>query len=472
MWGGRFQGELAADAARLNASLPFDQRLAVYDILGSLAHAQMLAKQHILQDRDAQAILSGLQVLLEEARAGTLSLREEDEDIHMNVERLLTQRIGEVGGRLHTGRSRNDQVALDMHLYVRDQLLAVAGWVLDVAEGLAMKGDVYPDAIVPGYTHLQHAQPVLWRHHLLAYSWMLLRDAQRLLEAFARSNVSPLGAGALAGSTFPLDRRFVADALGMDGIYPNSLDAVSDRDFVVEAIFANTLCLVHLSRFCEEVVLWSSSEFGFLELDDAYATGSSMMPQKKNPDLAELIRGKVGRLCGDLVALLTTLKGLPLAYNKDLQEDKEPLFDAFDTLLAVLPVLVGMVGSLQLNVERAATAVANDFSNATDLADFLTQRGMPFRQAHAIVGQLVQRALHEGKRLRDLPLSAFQAASPLFDDTLYEWLDPVHVVAQRQTEGGTAPQQVERQRVQFQEQVALLRQQLTDARQRATVKIS
>lgn len=438
LWGGRFTEATIAEVDAFTASIGFDARLAAADIRGSIAHARMLGQAGIIPDRDAEKIVLGLEDLLREATAGTLTFRVEDEDIHMNVERLLTERIGAVAGKLHTARSRNDQVATSMHLFMRSAVSEVLQEIRALQVTLVEQAERNIDVIIPGYTHLQRAQPVLLAHHLLAYFWMLERDADRMESTLQRMNLLPLGAGALAGTTFPIRRELVAAELEFDGLYQNSLDAVSNRDYLLEFLSNASICIMHLSRFSEELVLWSSEEFGYIELADRYCTGSSMMPQKKNPDVPELVRGKTGRVYGHLIALLTVMKGLPLAYNKDLQEDKEGVFDTLDTLLPALRIFRGMISTWTIHSQRLEMAFDRDFSAATDLADELARRGLPFRQAHAVVGQLVQRALSRGVGLADLSVEDFQELSPLFDERVHDLLQLRHVVDSRSAVGGTA----------------------------------
>lgn len=442
LWGGRFTKSNERLVEQYTASIGFDQLLAEEDIAGSLAHVAMLGKQEIIGADEAETIAAGLKAVLESIRAGEHTFDVADEDIHMSVERALIEQIGPVGGKLHTGRSRNDQVATDMHLYVRSQTVTMVKLLHALQEALVGQAKANIDTILPGYTHLQRAQPILLAHHLMAYVWMFQRDISRLQDSLKRVNLLPLGAGAIAGTTFPIDRQFVAAQLGFDGVYPNSMDAVSDRDFVVEFLSISALIMTHLSRLCEEFVLWMSTEFGFVELDDAFCTGSSMMPQKKNPDVAELVRGKTGRVYGNLIGLLTVLKGLPLTYNKDMQEDKEGIFDTVATLDGALRLMAPMIATMKVNAGRMKAAVAADFSNATDLADYLVRRGLPFRQAHEVVGKTVLYAIQQGKFLLDLTLAEFQQFSPLIDNRVYGRLDPVAVVGARYSEGGTAKPQV------------------------------
>ena len=443
LWGGRFTKPTNQLMDEYTASIRFDQKLAAYDIEGSLAHVEMLKACKIIPAGDADKIAEGLQIVLKKIESGEAELTEEHEDIHMNVEKLLIEEVGTVGGKLHTGRSRNDQVALDMRLYLRDAIGTIIQLLIDVERALISQAKANLDTVMPGYTHLQRAQPVLFGHHMMAYVFMFQRDVERLTDSLKRVNKSPLGAGALAGTTFPIDRQFVAERLGFDGICENSLDAVSDRDFVVEFLSNASLIAMHLSRLCEEFVQWSSAEFNFIELDDSFTTGSSMMPQKKNPDVAELVRGKTGRVYGHLMGMLTTLKGLPLAYNKDMQEDKEGMFDTFETLKGALALFAPMIETMQVKQENMYQAVTNDFSNATDLADYLVEKGMPFRESHAIVGQVVLNCIQNGKYLLDLTLDEFKSFSELIDVDIFDVLRPETVVNARDVAGGTARKRVE-----------------------------
>lgn len=442
LWGGRFEKSTNKLVEEYTASIQFDQQLVIEDILGSLAHVRMLGEQGIILKQEADQITVGLKKILESAHDGKLTFSIHDEDIHMNIERLLSEDIGELSGKLHTGRSRNDQVALDMHMYLRRKVLEIGQRVLQLVNVLHSQAVQNLDVIVPGYTHLQRAQPILFAHHLLAYAHKFERDLDRLLDSFKRINISPLGSGALAGSSFPLNRLRVAELLNFEGVYENSLDAVSDRDFIVEFLSNSALIITHLSRLSEELIVWSSTEFNFIELDDAFCTGSSIMPQKKNPDVPELVRGKTGRIYGNLMGLLTVLKGLPLAYNKDLQEDKEGMFDAVKTLEGALDLYVPMLDSMKINKDRMAAAVAEDFSNATDLADYLAKHGLPFRQAHEVIGKLVNSCIKDHKLLIDLSLEDLQSFSPLFKADAFEVIKPLNVVKARNTRGGTAPEQV------------------------------
>lgn len=445
LWGGRFTKPTNELVDEYTASIRFDQKLAQFDIQGSLAHVEMLAKCNIIPEADASTIKDGLKIVAKKIQSGEAELTEANEDIHMNVEKLLIDEIGPVGGKLHTGRSRNDQVALDMRLYLREALVTISQLLVEVQQSLYKQAKANLDTVLPGYTHLQRAQPVLFAHHMMAYVFMFQRDVSRLQDSWKRVNQSPLGAGALAGTSFPIDRQFVADQLNFDGICDNSLDAVSDRDFVVEFLSNASLVSVHLSRLCEELVQWSSAEFNFVELDDAFCTGSSMMPQKKNPDVAELVRGKTGRVYGHLIGMLTTLKGLPLAYNKDMQEDKEGMFDTVETLKGALALFAPMIETMDVKKQNMYDAVAKDYSNATDLADYLVGKDLPFREAHAVVGQVVLHCINEGKYLLDLSLADFQQFSALIEKDIYEVLSPKAVVNARNVAGGTAKNRVEDQ---------------------------
>ena len=442
MWAGRFQKALDRQADDFNSSIHFDCRMYRQDVAGSMAHAAMLARQGILTAQEGEALIAGLGELLQDLDSGALSIDPAAEDIHMFIESELTRRLGDVGKKLHTARSRNDQVALDIRLYLRDEvkaLLSLAGGLIDA---LLAQAKAHANAIMPGYTHLQRAQPITFGHHLLAYCMMLLRDCGRLQDAAARMNQSPLGCCALAGTTYPIDRESVADALGMDGIMLNSLDGVSDRDFCVEILSACSILMMHLSRLAEEVILWASWEFKFIELDDAYTTGSSIMPQKKNPDMAELARGKTGRVYGDLMALLTALKGLPLAYNKDMQEDKEAVFDAIDTVKKCLGVFAPMIRTMKPRPENMLAAAQKGFINATDLADYLVRKGLPFRTAYKLVGQTVAKAIELNKALDQLPLETLRAFSPLFDQDVYAAISLEECVRKRISAGGPGPESV------------------------------
>jgi argininosuccinate lyase len=426
------------------ASVAVDSRLFRHDIMGSIAHAKMLAKQRIIPARDAQRIVRSLKAIEREIDAGKFVFSAADEDIHMNIERRLSDMIGAAGGKLHTARSRNDQVALDMRLYLRDEVEVIDEGLRTVQWTLAQAARKHLDVIMPGYTHLQRAQPVLLSHHLLAYYDMFGRDRERFAGCLTRINVLPLGSGALAGTTFPIDRAYVAKLLNFPRISKNSIDAVSDRDFVLEFLAAAAILFVHLSRLAEELVLWSSQEFAFVELPDGYCTGSSMMPQKKNPDVPELIRAKSGRVFGHLQALLTIMKGLPLAYNRDLQEDKVPLFDTADTVKASVKIMGEVVAGMKIKHERMRDAVQDGFMNATDLADYLVERGVPFRGAHEAAGRIVQFCAKQGKRIEGLSLAELKRFSPKIDKDVYRYLSAEAVVGRRRALGGTARQNVAR----------------------------
>ncbi len=438
-WGGRFSEPPDARVRAFTASLAFDHRLWPFDLQGSEAWARALAKGGALSEADLEAILRGLEEIRAEFTAGTFPFRLELEDIHMNIERRLIEKVGAVGGRLHTGRSRNDQIAVDMRLWLRTETDAIRGAIREVQLALLEQADRHRDCPMPGYTHLQRAQPILLAHHLLAYVFMLQRDRERYADARRRLDVLPLGAAALAGTTVPIDRHALAQDLGFARPSPNSLDAVSDRDFALEFLAASAILAMHLSRLGEEVVLWASAEFGFVELPDAYATGSSIMPQKKNPDVAELVRGKTGRVYGDLVRLLTVMKGLPLAYHSDMQEDKEAFFDAADTVRACLGVLAPFLRALRFRTDRLRMLAGESFSTATDLAGYLVQKGLPFRQAHEVVGQAVALALARGVGLAELPLDELRALSPLFGPDFREAISVEASLAARHAYGGTAP---------------------------------
>ncbi len=444
-WGGRFAKETASVMDDFHSSIHFDSRLAEEDIRGSIAHARMLGDCGIIPTADAAKLIEGLTIILDQVKNGAITWDPKAEDIHMNVEQLLVATVGEVGKKLHTARSRNDQVALDARLYLRKEIYHIQSLLKELSAILLERAERERETILPGYTHLQRAQPVLLGQHLLAYLWMFRRDYERLDDCLKRTALSPLGSGALAGTGFPIDREQVARELNLAGIVPNSLDGVSDRDFVTEFIFDASLIMMHLSRFCEELVLWSSMEFKFVEMDDAYSTGSSIMPQKKNPDVAELVRGKTGRVYGDLIGILTVMKGLPLAYNKDMQEDKEALFDAVDTVVGSLTIFNPMLQTLTFNRARMLDATRDGYLNATDLADYLVTKGMPFREAHAVVGRLVRLGVEQGRRLEDLTLAELRTESELIDAAVYPVLDMTNVVKVRNSAGGTAPEQVTKQ---------------------------
>lgn len=445
LWGGRFSKTTDEMINEFQASIGFDRRMYREDIAGSLAHAEMLMRVGIISEEDYQAINAGLRDILGQIERGEFEFSTELEDIHMNIEKRLTDTIGDAGSRLHTARSRNDQVALDTHMFVRHAVVEVLDHIRELQNALVESADANKDVIMPGYTHLQRAQPILFAHHLMAYFNMLTRDFERFQGVYVRTDLMPLGAGALAGTTLPIDRAFVARKLNFDRIYTNSMDAVSDRDYILEFLAAASILMVHLSRLSEEIILWCSREFSFVELDDAHCTGSSMMPQKKNPDVSELVRGKTGRVVGHLMAMLTAVKGLPLAYNKDLQEDKEGLFDAIDTVKFSLAVYAQLICGMKVRADVMRHAVEADFSNATDLADYLVQKGMPFRQAHTVAGQSVAQCIARGIWLRDMSLADYQKLSPLFDEDVYEVIRPETCVACRNSYGGTSYEQVESQ---------------------------
>ena len=445
LWGGRFSKTTDEMINEFQASIQFDRRMYREDIAGSLAHAAMLAKVGILSEEDRAAIEKGLRDILAQIERGDFAFSVELEDIHMNIEKRLTDAIGEAGSRLHTARSRNDQVALDTHMYVRHAVVDVLDRIRELQHALVESATVNKEVIMPGYTHLQRAQPILFAHHLMAYFGMLVRDFERFQGVYARTDIMPLGAGALAGTTLPIDRAFVAKRLNFERIYTNSLDAVSDRDYILEFLSAASILMVHLSRLSEEIILWCSREFSFVELDDAHCTGSSMMPQKKNPDVSELVRGKTGRVVGHLMAMLTAVKGLPLAYNKDLQEDKEGLFDTIDTVKFSLAVYAQLIRGMKVRADVMRHAVTADFSNATDLADYLVRKGMPFRQAHSVSGQAVALCIERGIWLADLPLADYQKLSALFAEDIYAAIRPETCVAYRNSYGGTSYKQVEMQ---------------------------
>ena len=445
LWGGRFSKETDELVNELNASISFDQRLYREDIQGSIVHAEMLGAQGIISQEDVRAITEGLEGILAGVEAGKIEFTPDNEDIHMNVEALLTARIGDAGKRLHTARSRNDQVALDFRLYVRREIGTVIGQILELEAVLCRRARECRSAVMPGYTHLQRAQPISFAQHLLAYGAMFRRDVTRLEDCRRRLNECPLGSGALAGTTYPIDRFRTAAGLGFDGPMGNSLDGVADRDYALELLSALSILMTHLSRFAEEVILWCSWEFKFVELDDAYATGSSIMPQKKNPDVAELVRGKTGRVYGDLMGLLTVMKGLPLAYNKDMQEDKEPVFDALDTAEMCLPVFAGMIDTMTILPENMRKAAGRGFINATDCADYLTKKGMPFRDAYTATGKLVAACAAQGKTLEELSLEELRAVSDLFNQDVYEALNLENCMALRGSYGGPAEAETTRQ---------------------------
>ncbi len=439
LWAGRFEKPTDALMDDFQSSIPFDQRLIECDIAGSIAHATMLGEQNIIPAADAAAIVDGLKGILADYRAGALEIDKSAEDVHMFVEALLTQRIGEAGKRLHTGRSRNDQVALDVRMYAREACTHVAALLTDLLDVLLSLAGQHLDTIMPGYTHLQKAQPVTLAFHLMAYAQMFMRDVNRFDHAYAEADVMPLGSGALAGTTYPLNRERVCELLGFSDVTDNALDGVSDRDFLLSFLSAASICMMHLSRFCEELVLWSSNEFGTAVMDDGFATGASIMPQKKNPDACELVRGKTGRVYGDLTALLTVMKGLPLAYNKDMQEDKEAFFDAYDTLAKCLPTFTAMLRTTVFRREAMYASAGLGFTNATDLADYLVGKGVPFRDAHHVSGVLVGKCVKEGRALTDLTLNELRQAHSAFDTDVYEAISLEACVNRRSLRGGPAP---------------------------------
>ncbi len=435
LWGGRFTKETDELVYRFNASVSFDQKFYRQDIRGSMAYVKMLAKQGILTEQEKEQILEGLQGILTDVENGTLQITEKYEDIHSFVEANLIDRIGDAGKKLHTGRSRNDQVALDMKLYIRDEIAEMDALLKKLLETLLSMMEAHTETYMPGFTHLQKAQPVTLAHHLGAYFEMFKRDRQRLADITKRMNLCPLGSGALAGTTYPLDREYTAQLLDFDGATLNSMDSVADRDYLIELLSAMSTIMMHLSRFCEEIIIWNSNEYRFVELDDAYSTGSSIMPQKKNPDIAELIRGKTGRVYGALTALLTTMKGLPLAYNKDMQEDKELTFDAIDTVKGCIALFTGMIATMKINKNRMEESAKQGFTNATDAADYLVNHGVPFRDAHGIVGRLVLTCIEKGIAMDDLTLAEYRAISPVFEEDIYEAISLKTCVEKRQTAG-------------------------------------
>lgn len=445
LWGGRFEAGLEKWVETFGASISFDQKLALFDIEASIAHVTMLGQTDIISSDEASQIKEGLKALLKEFEAGQLTFDISNEDIHMNIESLLTEKIGPVAGKLHTARSRNDQVATDMHLYLVDMLKQVDDKLKKLRQVLVQLAQEYVETIMPGYTHLQHAQPISFGHHLMAYYQMFTRDSQRFAFNMEHTDLSPLGAAALAGTTFPIERELSADLMGFSKIYSNSLDAVSDRDFILEFLSNSSLLMMHMSRLCEELINWSSFEYQFITLSDTFSTGSSIMPQKKNPDMAELIRGKTGRVYGNLFSLLTVMKALPLAYNKDLQEDKEGMFDTAETITVAVDILAGMLSTMTVNKEKMASATQKDFSNATELADYLASKGVPFRKAHEIVGKLVLEATKGGYYLQDITLDDYKKISEVIEEDIYDKLSSKQAVARRTSLGGTAFSQVTEQ---------------------------
>ena len=446
LWGGRFTKGTDKAVEDFTSSIAFDARMYAEDIAGSKAHATMLAKQNIISNADRDAIVEGLTKIKGQIDKGEFPFSVALEDIHMNIEKRLTDDIGEAGGRLHTGRSRNDQCAVDLHMYVRKAVVEMGELIVDMQKALIETAEKYSDVIMPGYTHLQRAQPVLFGHHMMAYFFMLERDFDRLLMVFKHADIMPLGAGALAGSTYGIDQTYTQKLLGFSRIYENSMDAVSDRDYVVEFLSFASLVMMHLSRLSEELILWSTNEFNFIELDDAHCTGSSIMPQKKNPDVCELVRGKTGRTYGHLLSLLTTLKGLPLTYNKDMQEDKEGIFDAIDTVHFALSINAAMIRGMKVNGAHMKAVLDDDFSNATDMADYLAKKGVPFREAHEIVGNAVHHCIEKGCVLLDLSVEDFKAISDHFDADILDAISIEACIAGRNNYSGTAPECVERQR--------------------------
>ena len=445
LWGGRFDKETDSLVNDFNSSIQFDSRMYREDITGSVAHATMLGEQGIISPEESRQIVAGLRDILADIQAGKIQFSEDNEDIHMNIETFLTQRLGAAGNRLHTGRSRNDQVAVDFRMYVREEIPKMISMLLHLEEVLVRQAEANVDTVMPGYTHLQRAQPVTFGHYMMAYANMLRRDITRFEDCLERMDECPLGAGALAGSTHPLNRARTAQLLGFSKPTENSLDSVSDRDFAIEFLSACSILMMHLSRFSEEIILWCSWEFKFIDLDDAYSTGSSIMPQKKNPDVAELVRGKTGRVYGSLITLLTVMKGIPLAYNKDMQEDKECVFDAIDTVEMCVPVFAAMLDTMTVRPENMAKAAAGGFINATDCADYLAKKGMPFRDAYTLVGRLVNHCIATGQTLDSLPMEEYKALSPIFEEDVYEALSLKTCVGQRKTMGGPAHDEVLRQ---------------------------
>lgn len=445
LWGGAFKESASHELDEFWGSIGFDFRLAEYDIQGSIAHATMLGDTDIISKDEQKKLIDGLQSILKDHKNQRIEFRISDEDIHMNVERHLHERIGAIAGKLHTARSRNDQVALDMHLYVHDMSQKSISLLQNLIEAFIEQAEKNMDAIMPGYTHMQRAQPIIFSHHLLAYAWMFMRDIKRMKAVLESSSLSPLGAGAIAGTTFPIDRHQVANLLGLNGVYTNSMDAVSNRDFVIEMLMANSLIAAHLSRLCEEVILWVSSEFGFVKLSDSYCTGSSMMPQKKNADLAELVRGKTGRVYGDLLTMLTVIKGTPLAYNKDFQEDKECLFDSCDTIQKSLFHITGMIKTMSSRPDNMMKATREGFLNATDVADYLVRKGIPFRETHEVSAKIVAFCYSQNRIIDELSLDELKTFHHLFEQDVYEAIDIRNVVNRRQSYGGTATTSVKKQ---------------------------
>ena len=454
LWGGRFEASLEEWVEEFGASIRFDQKLAKYDIQGSLAHVQMLGATGVIGLEEAQSIQAGLEELLNDYEAGKLVFDIQNEDIHMNIESLLTEKIGSVAGKLHTARSRNDQVATDMHLYLKDTLFQVVDKLTNLRQTLVNLAQEHIETVMPGYTHLQHAQPISFAQHMLAYYNMFSRDSERFAFNIQHTDISPLGAAALAGTTFPIDRQLTSDLMGFSHPYTNSLDAVSDRDFILEFLSNASILMMHMSRLCEEIINWCSHEYKFVTLSDTFSTGSSIMPQKKNPDMAELIRGKTGRVYGNLVGMLTVMKSLPLTYNKDLQEDKEGMFDSAETILVSIDILAGMLQSMTVHKERMAQSTEKDFSNATELADYLASKGLPFRQAHEIVGKLVLECSKAGYYLQDVPLERYQEISSIIGPDIYTALESQTAVSRRNSLGGTGFESIRWQIQQAKEQLS------------------
>jgi argininosuccinate lyase len=445
LWQGRFKKDVDSRVNDFNSSISFDGRMYKEDIEGSIAHATMLGECGIIEPEESAKIIEGLRGILADIESGKIEFSADAEDIHMNIETILTARIGDAGKRLHTARSRNDQVALDIRMYLLRELREVKNRIIDLLRAITEKATEHTETVMAGYTHLQRAQPVTFAHYILAYAQMLMRDYNRLCDCAVRMNVMPLGSGALASTTYPINRERVADLLGFPAVTENSIDGVSDRDFVIEFASALSILMMHMSRFSEEIILWCSSEFGFVELDDAFSTGSSIMPQKKNPDVAELVRGKTGRVYGNLITLLTMMKSLPLAYNKDMQEDKEAIFDAVDNTLISLEVFTSMFRTMTVRTDRLRRAAAKGFINATDCADYLVKKGMPFRDAYKVSGKLVAYCVDCDKTLEELTLDEFKDASDLFDESIFEAIDLNRCVAERKVRGGPAPESVKRQ---------------------------
>lgn len=458
MWGGRFTKAEEKNALDFNASISYDCRMYREDIAGSIAHAKMLAAHGIISKEDQEKITKGLLSIKKEIDEGTFPFSVELEDIHMNIEKRLTEEIGDAGARLHTARSRNDQCALDLHMYMKRNIARLSEKLIAVLEALLAASKKYQDVILPGYTHMQRAQPVLFAHHMLAYFAMLERDFKRLEDCYDMCDMSPIGACALAGTTYPTHPEEEANDLHFASVYGNSLDAVSDRDYLLQFLSFASICAMHLSRLSEEFIYWSTSEFQFIELDDGYSTGSSIMPQKKNPDMCELIRGKTGRVYGHLIGLLTVMKGLPLAYDKDMQEDKEGVFDALDTLYFALDIYVGMISTMTVNGDHTRQVLESDFSNATDMADYLAKKGLPFRQAHAVVGNAVHYCIEHHKVLLDLSMEEFRSMSPLFEEDIKEALSIENCVKNRESYGGTGPKSVERQQTHAGDMIAKMKE--------------